>query len=196
MRYILCILVVLGFGCGTKAQDGFQSDRVKEFRKEKNRAFIEETWSPLVIDDRMSFKGLSYFPISATWYVKARFVPAEHVDTVLMSTSKDELRPAIRPGKFVFTIAGKEQTLWAFQLIEPTASSEYFVPFKDVTNGAESYELGRYVEVPMPIKGVSMIDFNMAYNPFCAYNYDYSCPLVPYYNTLSVPVTAGEKSWH
>jgi uncharacterized protein (DUF1684 family) len=70
------------------------------------------------------------------------------------------------------------------------------VPFRDETCGAESYELGRYVEVGAQSGSRYIIDFNMAYNPYCAYNYEFSCPLVPYYNTLRVAITAREKAWH
>lgn len=194
MRYIIYLLLVLG--CGSKMQDGFSNEQIKEFRANKDKAFIEETWSPLTVESRMGFKGLNYFPISQAWAVKATYQEAEHIDTILMSTSTDELRTAIRPGKLVFTVQGKEQTLWVFQFIEPKASESLFVPFRDETNGVESYELGRYVEVLAAKSGSYLIDFNMAYNPYCAYNYDYSCPLVPYYNTLTVPITAGEKTWH
>jgi len=194
MRYVLCLLVVLG--CGSKAHDGYSSSRIKEFRQTKDQSFIQEAWSPLTVEDRVGFKGLRYFPASAAWLVKAQFVPSEHIDTVLMSTSTDELRTATRPGKLVFTIQGKQYELWAFRFVEPGSAADLFVPFRDETNGLESYELGRYVEVQSSRTGDYAIDFNMAYNPFCAYNYEYSCPLVPYYNTLTIPITAGEKSWH
>lgn len=194
MRYLLCLLLV--FGCGSKANDDYSTNRIKEFRQTKDRGFIEESWSPLTVDDRLTFKGLHYFPASAAWMVRATFEPSEHIDTVLMSTSTDELRTAIRPGKLVFTIQGKKLELWAFKFIEPSPTADLFVPFRDETNGVESYELGRYVEVQASKDGNYSIDFNMAYNPYCAYNYEYSCPLVPYYNTLTIPITAGEKMWH
>jgi uncharacterized protein (DUF1684 family) len=194
MRYFACLLLLLG--CGSKNADDFDAKRVKEFREAKDRAFIEETWSPMPVEERIGFKGLRYFPMSAAWAVEAAFYPAEHVDTVLMSTSTDELRTAIRPGRFVFEVGGAEQTLWAFQFIEPRPSNDFFVPFRDETCGAESYELGRYVEVGAQSGSRYIIDFNMAYNPYCAYNYEFSCPLVPYYNTLRVAITAREKAWH
>ncbi len=190
----LCLLVLMG--CGSRSADGYDVDRIREFRAAKDRAFVEESWSPLVIDDRIGFKGLHYFPITAAWAIPATFIAAEHIDTVLMSTSTDELRTAIRSGRLVFSVQGAEHTLWVFQFIEPAPAETFFVPFRDATNGAETYELGRYVEVVRASDGSYTIDFNTAYNPYCAYNYDYSCPLVPYYNTLSIPITAGEQSWH
>ncbi len=194
MKVLLCLLVL--FGCGSKSSRTYDISKVTSYRAEKDKAFKEESWSPIPPPDRIGFNGLQYFPATAAWVIDAQYIPADHVDTVLMSTSTDELRTAIRTGRLVFKVNNTECTLWSFQFIEPSAKNMLFVPFRDATSGTDTYELGRYVEVTMPINGKGVIDFNMAYNPYCAYNYDYSCPLVPYYNTLPVPITAGEKAWH
>ncbi|GMV53242.1 MAG: DUF1684 domain-containing protein [Chlorobi bacterium] len=192
----LIILFLVLVGCNAEQSMAYDVNSITKFRADKNQAFIEEVWSPIPVEERLDFKGLNYFPVSPTWAVPARYIPETHVDTVQMTTSKDELRTALRIGKFVFTIQGTEYTLWSFKFLEPVAGEVFFIPFKDATCGTDAYELGRYVEVPVSASGQYVIDFNMAYNPYCAYSSNYSCPLVPFYNTLSVPVTAGEKAWH
>ena len=69
------------------------------------------------------------------------------------------------------------------------------MPFADETTGKETYSVGRYLDVDLPEKEDAVIDFNLAYNPYCAYNFNYSCPLTPEENRLSVPISAGEKNF-
>lgn len=99
----------------------------------------------------------------------------------------------LRYGQFHFTVDGKECVLTAYQSADHP--EHLFLPFKDATNGTETYGAGRYIDVSaQPDASVHyVIDFNLAYNPYCAYNPAYSCPVVPRENFLTVPIRAGER---
>ena len=96
-----------------------------------------------------------------------------------------------RAGTVKFTADGTEATLLAFH-----QGDELFIPFRDSTSGNETYGAGRYVEAEPLGDGRFELDFNRAYNPYCAYNDAWRCPLPPRENWLTVPIRAGEMSFH
>jgi uncharacterized protein (DUF1684 family) len=112
-----------------------------------------------------------------------------------IQTTKDDVRTATRFGTLVFDIDGTPCELTAFQFAGGDGSS-LFVPFKDKTTGNKSYPTGRYLDLQVSDGEQYEIDFNNAYNPYCAYNDRYSCPLVPSENTLTVAIEAGERTWN
>jgi len=137
---------------------------------------------------------LKYFAPSEEGVVDATFVPATSADTITMTTTTSELRPALRAGRFTFSYGTTECSLTAFQFLGGPTDS-YFVPFTDRTTGETTYRGGRYLDIERTGDSVYVIDFNRAYNPFCAYNDAFSCPRVPRENNLPVAVTVGEQSW-
>jgi uncharacterized protein (DUF1684 family) len=94
-----------------------------------------------------------------------------------------------------FTLEKSLLTLKAYRAQNSTDSS-LFVPFNDLTNGVETYKSGRYLNLYIPDNGAIVVDFNLAYNPYCAYNKKYSCPIPPVENRLNVKIKAGEKKYH
>ena len=171
----------------------FDEQELLDIRREKDEAF-RTAESPIPEHMRDTFKGLKYFAPSEEGVVDAVFVPAAAADTMTMTTTTSELRPALRAGRFVFTYGTTACTLVAYQFLSGPTDS-YFVPFTDPTTGETSYRGGRYLDVERTSDSVYVIDFNRAYNPFCAYNDAYSCPRVPRENNLPVAVTVGEQSW-
>ena len=117
-----------------------------------------------------------------------------------MKTSTSRTPIYIKYGEITFTLEGKELKLNVYRDIELSKKAAYkddlFLPFSDLTSGKESYIGGRYIDLKLPKGDTIVVDFNTAYNPYCAYNYNYSCPLVPLENDLDVEVKAGVKTFH
>lgn len=172
--------------------NGMAEEEVLELRAAKDEMFKGE-YSPLPPDIRQEFKGLPYFDVDAEYAVEAEFMPLVAPDTVSMATSSSEMRRAVRIGRFVFNLRGKSCSLFAFRFL-PSSSLSLFIPFTDRTNGVSTYRAGRYLDLEwQEDEEDATLDFNLAYNPYCAYDANYSCPIVPSENDLPVAVEAGEK---
>jgi uncharacterized protein (DUF1684 family) len=163
---------------------------VKRLRKEKDKFMKTDSNSPLTPKQKKKFKKLDYFPYDPKYRFKG---PIEHFEDkaeIEIGTNKGELRKYRLFGKFSFEIDGQQAALHIFQSLDET---HFFVPFVDETSGNETYGAGRYVELEELEPGVWELDLNLAYNPYCAYNDNWICPLVPPINRLSIRVEAGEK---
>jgi uncharacterized protein (DUF1684 family) len=181
-------------------QEKFDVSAVETFQKKLDFEFADKDESPLTVEDRKVFKALEYFPISAKYFVIAQFTRTENEKTFEMKTTK-EIRPIyVKYGELAFTIDEKTFKLNLYKNIELSKMEEYkdylFLPFSDNTNGKESYIGGRYIDMKVPKGNTVAIDFNTAYNPYCAYNYKYSCPIVPLENVLDININAGVKKFH
>ncbi|MFN4986139.1 MAG: DUF1684 domain-containing protein [Ignavibacteria bacterium] len=194
LRSLLLGLCVIVLGCSSNGSDGeYDEGEIIEMRQEKDAQFRDGDDSPLPADKRTSFTGLSYFAPDPEYVVMAKFVESTSQDTIALQTSKEDVRKAFRAGAFTFRLNGKDLKLWAYTFADSEDTESLFVPFTDKTSGHETYYGGRYMDVPMVDGDDYVLDFNMAYNPYCAYNDKYSCPLVPNENDLSTAVRAGEK---
>ena len=142
---------------------------------------------------RRKFRGLEYFPIDPDWALEARFEPYEpqrHIPIMnVLGVEEDK----VSPGAVVFTHKGQQFKLDAV-LASPDAT-DLLVMFADQTSGHDTYGAGRFIDVPFATGGKTVIDFNKAYNPPCAFNNFATCPLPPYQNRLAMKVTAGEKTY-
>ncbi len=190
---LLCCTLCL-VSCSSDAGSGeYDEQELVALRQEKDAQFRDSDESPIPAAKRSSFKGLAYFAPNAEYAVSAQFKESSRADTITMQTSKDDLRKAVRVGTFAFTVNGKNCKLAAYTFVGGQDENSYFVPFTDLTSGHETYYAGRYLDVPVQEDEDYVLDFNVAYNPYCAYNENYSCPLVPRENNLGVAVRAGEK---
>ena len=165
---------------------------IGDFRKSKDRYFGGDPDSPLTPDQRKGFKGLKYFPENADlqFVLGVDEYPDDSKDLIQMATSSGDAAPHIRWGQLKFVVDGTPVALTVYRSED---GGDYFLPFMDATIGEDSYSDGRYLDLPISSDGRLVVDFNYAYNPYCAYNPNWSCPLPPSENRLPVAINAGEK---
>lgn len=192
---ILFLISFLGF-----SQEKFEESSVLDFQKQLVSEYADSLKSPLMAKDLKEFKTLDFFPANAEFFVIARFIKSKKEKPFKMKTSTERTPMYVKYGELVFTLEGKECKLNVYQNIELSKKfgfNDYlFLPFSDLTCGKESYIGGRYIDVRIPEGDTMAIDFNKAYNPYCAYNYKYSCPIVPLENDLDIAIQAGVKKFH
>lgn len=168
-------------------------------RTEKNNSFRRAKDSPLNAEQRDQFDSLRYFVPDKAFRVTARLEHFAKPDTVQLPLTDGKADKYLRWGKATFELNQQPQQLVLFLKVSEADDEqpELFVPFTDKTNGFDTYGGGRYLDVALPAATDEevVLDFNAAYNPFCAYNNEYACPVPPADNRLAVPVAAGEKSF-
>ncbi len=173
-------------------------NQLQDFRREIDHFLKNHPQSPLDHDQRHDFNGLDYFDYNQDLVMEVevdRFPEGEPV--VVMQTSTGDTQEHRRWGQFTFQVNGEKATMVIYS---DAHGHEFFMPFKDATNGSETYGAGRYMDDNRP--GMRQlgpdrfeIDFNYAYNPYCTYSPHYSCPLPPRENWLKVAIRAGEKNF-
>lgn len=167
--------------------------RLERFRRNKDEFYRNDPHSPLRQDQKLRFTHLNYYPENEALVFKLRLDrDAIAHDPVMLNTTTGEPQEFVPEGEVHVSIEGEQVRLVLFR---ETGRGRYFLPFRDTTNGAETYEAGRYLDPQESPDGVVTVDFNYAYNPYCAYNADWTCPIPPRENRLTVPVRAGEKSF-
>ena len=170
-----------------------------EFQREINAQYKDATESPLKEKYRKHFKGLDFFNFDSTYVVRASFKRTPDEKPFKMKTTTDRLPVYVKYGAATFVLKGETFTLNVYQNQDLIVKEDYedylFLPFLDQTNGNTSYGGGRYVDTRIPESDVLIIDFNSAYNPYCAYNDKYSCPIVPRVNYLPIKIEAGVKAF-
>jgi uncharacterized protein len=162
-----------------------------EFRKEKDHFFALDPHSPLTREQQQGFHGLSYFGENPALRLDLSLEPDPSGESVEMQTSTGDVQVYQRLGKVKFEVEGVPVTLTIF-----TNEHGLFLPFVDSLAGKETYGAGRYLEPEQTPEGNVHIDFNLAYNPYCAYNDRWSCPITPAENRIQAPIRAGEKNFH
>jgi len=169
------------------------------FQESLNESFADPDNSPLPDRYRIHFDGLDFFLPDTTYQVWAKLIRTPEALPFSMPTTTDRLALERKYGNLIFDLQGETYELEVYQspeLILQEAYVDYlFLPFSDDTNGTETYSGGRYIDLRIPTTDSVLIDFNKAYNPYCAYNPKYSCPIVPQQNRLSIPVRAGVKAF-
>jgi hypothetical protein len=162
-----------------------------DFRKEKDEFFAQHHQSPLTKEQKQTFTGLSYFPENPALRLEVDVEEFAQKDEIEVQTSTGDVRAYTRFGRFTFEVAGRPAALTIYE-----TDYGFFLPFVDSLANTETYPAGRYLEPEGIGGGKFLIDFNLAYNPYCAYNDRFSCPLTPFENRLKVPIRAGEKLFH
>ena len=180
--------------------DGYYIDDIQAERFEKDQYFKDTETSPLPDSLIHNFRGLDYFKPNNTYRFEASFVVDTSTAAFQMATTT-ERKPMYRKyGTLSFSKGDTTVTLAVFQNLDILAKKpDYkglFVPFKDKTNGKISYGGGRYLDIDLPNSNQLILDFNNAYNPYCAYSSKWSCPIPPYENHLVISICAGEKKFH
>lgn len=172
----------------------------KEFQQTLNKEYFDKEETPLTEEDFKVFKGLNFYPIDEKYIVEAKFVSTPDEKVFKMKTTGTRTPDYVKYGELIFSLDGREFKLNLYQnidLIKKPGYADYlFLPFSDLTCGKESYIGGRYIDMHIPKNETVTIDFNKAYNPYCAYNHKYSCPIVPLENDLQIEIFAGVKKFH
>ncbi len=179
---------------------GTKTETSKEFHEKLDREYRTRDESPLTDADFPDFKGLNFYPITDRLIVEAQFKRTPNEKIFKMKTTGTRLPEYVKYGELTFSIEGKAHKLNLYQNIElakkPGFEDYLFLPFSDASCGKETYIGGRYIDMKIPKGDKVVIDFNKAYNPYCAYNHKYSCPIVPMENDLKVEILAGVKKFH
>ncbi|MEQ1588027.1 MAG: DUF1684 domain-containing protein [Cyclobacteriaceae bacterium] len=197
---LIILLAVIGFVIyslqGGSSKEDYPSSIQKD-RSEKEEFMKSGEGSPF-LKDSVPFTGLQYFPIDEKYRVKAKLVPIENKKVVILSTSDGKEQKYLEYAFATFTLEGIENKLLILELMEMGPQrGKLFLAFADETSGDETYGAGRYLDVKkVPAATSVVLDFNLAYNPYCAYNDSYSCPFPPKENILKNPIKAGEKNYH
>ena len=164
--------------------------KLEQFRKEKDEFFRQSPQSPLLPEQQASFTGLSYFPENPELRLSVEVNRFPEEQEVKIQTNTGDVQTYRRFGRFKFEAEGQPAELTIFE-----NEHGYFLPFADSLAALETYGAGRYLEPERLADGRFEVDFNLAYNPYCAYNERWSCPITTDENRLKLPVRAGEKTF-
>lgn len=195
LQLLILSAVVLLASSISLAQDG--NSRVTEFRAERHQEFLDPKKSPLEPAEVSKFKGLKYFKINSQLRLPALFVRTPNEKKFNMPTSSGSTKVYLKYGELRFNLGNQTHSLGVYQSEALSQTEKYknylLIPFTDMTNGDETYGGGRYIDFEIPASELVMLDFNLAYNPSCAYSNRYNCPIPPKENRVQARITAGEK---
>lgn len=195
----LIFLMMLILSASMLAQNSSAVEDIIDFQKHLNSEFADPEESPLTPEDLKKFKELEFFDIDTAYVIEAEFVRTPYESPFAMPTSTDRMPIYVKYGEAYFELEGQSFKLNVYQNQELITKAEYadylFIPFTDKTNGEASYGGGRYLDMRIPNGNRITLNFNKAYNPYCAYSGRYSCPIPPSENDLSIAVPVGVKAY-
>ncbi len=200
MKNIFLFLALI-MSISSVAQENKHQKEVLKFQNKLNKEFSNRESSPLTEEDRKDFKSLDFFPVDSTFRVVAQLKRMENSKPFKMRTTTDRLPIYKIFASATFDLKGKTYVLHIYQnqklILTPDYKDYLFLPFTDDSNGDTTYGGGRYLDLDLEdMQGETIvIDFNKAYNPYCAYNEKYSCPIPPAANNLNLKVEAGVKAF-
>jgi uncharacterized protein (DUF1684 family) len=193
---LLPIFVAAQINSDTHVVNDFE---LTEFQKKQNAKYADPEKSPMLPEDREHFTTLEFFEHNEKYKVVAKFVRTPDENPFEMTTTTDRRPIYVKYGEAHFEMDGKQLKLSLFQYQKLKLKEDYkgqlFLPFNDETNGVETYGGGRFIDLFIPSGDTVIIDFNEAYNPYCAYNHKYSCTIPPVENKLDVEIRAGVKTF-
>ncbi len=199
MKKLLFLILLILNVSQLVAQHSSKVDDIIAFQKHLNVEFANPEESPLTSEDIKKFEALDFFEIDTTLVIEAEFVRTPYESPFSMPTTTDRMPIYVKYGEAYFELEGQSFKLNIYQNQELITKPEYvdylFIPFTDATNGETSYGGGRYLDLSIPKGNTITLNFNKAYNPYCAYNGKYSCPIPPSENNISVAIAAGVKAY-
>ena len=194
--FIVLIVAIVGITIANFLSVGESSEayleRIEEERKNRNGYMLSSS-SPLNDEDRNAFTNLKYYPVKEEFKILAKFTPIQRKQPIFIPTTTGESKKYIPYGHAEFELEGKTQKLILYQDWEESIPNKLSLMFADNTSGETTYGGGRYIDVIRSNTNSIIIDFNMAYNPYCHFNDEYSCPIPPRENLMTVAIEAGEK---
>jgi hypothetical protein len=176
------------------SKDNFEEE-LRDLRRDKDSFFRADIDSPIPPDKRPTFRGLNYYPPDKAFRVQARLTRFDSPEPLKVDTSTGEPQTYLKYGKIEFEIQGSRMQLFVYKSAENPFAMSLFLPFRDTTSGSETYGSGRYLDLEEQGGDEYQLDFNKAYNPYCAYDGSYTCPIPPRENILPVRIVAGEKNY-
>lgn len=195
---LLVISLMMFLSIGVAAQE-CSEQKAQQYQDQLNREYADPEESPLTKQDLAVFKNLDFYPVDVTYCVEAHLVRTPDEKPFYMPTTTERKPRYVKFGELHFTLQGKQCRLDVFQSLDLMKIEEYidylFLPFTDLTSGNGSYGGGRYIDLKQPKGDTIIIDFNTSYNPYCAYNHKYSCPIPPPQNDIQVEVKAGVREY-
>lgn len=198
MKQLLFLSIFMCYTLVSAQEQSLISDS-KAAQIELNEEFSNPETTILEPEDFKNFHGLEFYPIDEKFIVEAKFVRTPNEKPFLMPTTTSRLPEYVKYGEAHFSIEGKDFVLNLFKSTEPYDEPGYedylFLPFTDLTSGDGSYGGGRFLDQRIPEGETIVIDFNKAYNPYCAYSARYSCPIPPKENDLLIKIEAGVKDF-
>ena len=183
--------MISAVACTSPPED--YASKIAAERAAKDESFKNAPDSPVPADKKAVLVPLAYFPIDESYAVPATLVPAAERTRLNVPTSTGKIREIERVGTLRFTLKGRPLKLTAFVETDQPRVNRLFVPFSDLTSGAETYAAGRYMELDPTPTGIYVVDFNIAYHPYCYYSPEFDCPYPPDENRLSMPIRSGER---
>ncbi len=196
---LIIVIVVVLIGIYYSLSGGETNEayitKVEQLRKDKNNTMQSGDESPF--GDSIGFKGLNYFPIDSKYRINAKLTEIEHKKALSLPTSDGKEKSYLEYAYAEFELDGVKSKLLILEIMDIGAyRGTLFLAFADKTSADETYGAGRYLDVKKVPGATSItLDFNEAYNPYCAYNDNYSCPFPPTENILEVAIRAGEKTY-
>jgi uncharacterized protein len=191
---IVIALAVVYTMTGTESPEIY----IEKIEKERDRQykFIKfNIDSPLTEEQKKNFKELNFYNIDPSYKVRAKMVELEEKKMVELPMTDGSVEKYLKHSFAEFRLNGSPQKLLLLQSLKESDKRNFFLAFADETSGQETYGGGRYINLRQDGKNSITIDFNMAYNPYCAYNPDFACPLPPKENILQIPIPVGEKDY-
>lgn len=191
--FLIILICLAASACGSQPVVEDYTGKIQALRAAKDDAFRNDPDSPVPADKKSTLLPLAYFPIDELYAVPATLEPSGNRERIQVPTSIGKIRDLEVVGALKFSVKGQPMRLTAFMEVTEPRSNRLFVPFTDLTSGTETYPAGRYMELDPTPTGIYLVDFNIAYHPYCYYSPEYDCPFPPKENRLATPIRAGEK---
>jgi uncharacterized protein (DUF1684 family) len=192
-RSVLIIAAISAAACTITPKEEDYTAKIEAIRAAKDESFKNDSDSPIPADKKSALLPLVYFPIDENYAVPASLEPAAERTRIQVPTSTGKIRNIERVGTLKFSLQGKLMRLTAFIDVDSPQANRLFVPFADLTSGTDTYPAGRYMELDPTATGIYVVDFNVAYNPYCYYSPEFDCPYPPKENRLDAAIRAGER---
>lgn len=196
-RFVISALLLSVMQFSVAQNDSALIKEIKQFQNDLNKEYTSAETSPLQKQARETFKGIHFFSVNLECVVKAKFVRTSNEKIFAMPTSGNITKKYVKFGEAQFMLIGKQYKLNVYQSIDLASQRKYrnylFIPFRDATSGKETYGGGRYIDLTVPQTDSITINFNLAYQPYCAYTEGYNCPIPPRENYLSAKIEAGVR---
>ena len=198
--FLITLIIFTFLSCGKKYTPGQEKyiNSIEKFRQEKNEEMKNDPSSPFNQDNNAHFKPLKYFDVNPDFVFKSKLYRYGTNDTVIIFGTKGEKRKIIRFGYVLINYKNKQYKLNVYKGTSTNGSVYYTIWFTDKTTGNETYGVGRYLDFDLnpDTSYVYTIDFNLAYNPYCAYSAKYSCAIPSKEDHINLAIKAGEKNFH